>query len=135
MYVKTKLTLIIAEDSDLEFKTFNVEDLEEVDALSLLGGDGRGNYTIPKSPDAGYDPTLDFSPLTTLKKLFILVQGTVKVFLNGDAVGFTVSSTGTYGSSDFVYGKLVFSGSAISSVEFENMSTSAAAKLMIGYAG
>lgn len=134
MRVKSKLSVIISEDAEQDFKVFSVEDLEENDD-EADAGDGKGSLTLPKSPDSGYDLTLDFAPLTALKNLVILANGSVKVFLSGSSDGILIESTGTFGADGFIYGKLMIRGDEITEVRFVNQSTTDAAKLMVGYAG
>lgn len=131
MRVSTNLSVIIAEDTTLNRRVFSVEDLEESDDVSVLGGDGRGSLTIA----ATTTHSLDLAPLTALKHLVLLVDGDVSVKLNGVTTGIRVNSRGISGQADFVYGKLVLAGSDIASVSITNLSASAAAKCLVGYAG
>lgn len=131
MRVSTKLSVIIAEDPTLNRRVFSVEDLEEADDASSIGGDGRGALAIAASASH----TFNLAPLTALKHFVLLVDGDVSVKVNGALTGIRINSRGISGQADFVYGKLLLSGSDVASVQVTNLSASAAAKCLVGYAG
>ncbi len=126
----TKVTAIIADDTKLCRRLFSVEDLEEDSDESVLGGEGK---TLQIAISGTLVP--NFAPLTTLKKLVLLVDGDVTVKLNGDSTGFRVTSEGTDTDETFRWGKLLLTVTNITAITIINNSSSAIAEVMIGFAG
>jgi hypothetical protein len=129
MRVYTKLSAVIADDAGLARRLFSVEDVEENDDTSTKGG-GPGGFVL----NGGDSPlTINLQAVNPAKQLVLLVDGSVNVYINGSTVALRVASSGE--GKTFVWGKLLLTGTSVSSLQVANTSSSAQAKCMLGYAG
>lgn len=132
MRVYTKLSAIISEDAAQKRRLFAVEDLEENDDLSVLSAGAPGGLSIPPSGTV----TVNLQNLVKAKQLVLLVNGSVNVGLNASVTLIKVSSTQNGADAKtFVWGKMLLTGTEITSLVLTNTSSSTAAQCMLGYAG